>query len=169
MICSALYFPLLLWCSFHFTQISTAFSFHKKELVAFHSSLRRADSATASKQLHIFIHRPILTGLQMSTSSSSTTTANTPKIQVISQPDQDFLEQKGVFDWDTWSCGVSKFPWTYSDGESCYLLAGKVTVTPLNDAEGAVTFSKGDFVTFPPGMSCTWDVQEAVKKHYTFF
>jgi hypothetical protein len=35
-----------------------------------------------------------------------------------------------------------------------------VTVTP-SDGRKAATFGKGDFVTFPAGMSCTWDVTEA--------
>jgi len=32
------------------------------------------------------------------------------EIRVVSQPDKDFLEKKGVFNWGTWGCGVSKFP-----------------------------------------------------------
>jgi len=99
---------------------------------------------------------------------SSTNTAAGPNIEVVSQPDQAFLEKKGVFYWGTWGCGVSKFPWTYGDSESCYLLAGKVTVIP-DDGRPPATFGKGDFVTFPAGMSCTWDVTEAVQKHYMFF
>lgn len=90
------------------------------------------------------------------------------EIEVISQPDAEFLEKKGVFSWGTWGCDVSKFPWTYGENESCYLLAGKVTVTPT-DGRKPATFGKGDFVTFPAGMSCTWDVTEAVNKHFMFF
>ena len=63
---------------------------------------------------------------------------------------------------------ASKFPWTYDSAESCYLLEGQVTVTPT-DGRKAATFGKGDFVTFPSGMSCTWDVTEAVQKHFMFF
>lgn len=73
-----------------------------------------------------------------------------------------------VFDWGTWGCPASKFPWTYGSTESCYLLKGKVTVTP-SDGRRPVTIGKGDFATFPAGMSCTWDVAEAVEKHYMFF
>ncbi len=29
-------------------------------------------------------------------------------------------------------------------------------------------FGKGDFVTFPKGLSCVWDIKEPVKKHYNF-
>ena len=90
------------------------------------------------------------------------------EIQVVSQPDQAFLDSKGVFSWGTWGCGVSKFPWTYDSSESCYLLAGQVTVTPTDGRQPA-TFGKGDFVTFPAGMSCTWDVSEAVQKHFMFY
>ena len=68
----------------------------------------------------------------------------------------------------TWGCGVSKFPWSYGETECCYVLEGEVTVTPSDDRK-AVTFGKGDFVTFPAGMSCTWDVTKAINKHYMFF
>jgi uncharacterized protein len=93
--------------------------------------------------------------------------AKQQEIVVVRQPDDAFLQSKGVFDWATWGCGVSKFPWTYDASESCYLLQGKVTVTP-SDGRAATTFGKGDYVTFPAGMSCTWDVTEAVQKHYMF-
>jgi uncharacterized cupin superfamily protein len=88
-----------------------------------------------------------------------------PNIQVVSQPDNSFLEKKGVFAWETWDCDVSKFPWNYAQTESCYILAGQVTVTPA-DGRPPATFGKGDFVTFPAGIPCMWDVTEAVKKHF---
>lgn len=31
-----------------------------------------------------------------------------------------------------------------------------------------VEFGAGDLVEFPKGMKCTWDVSEAVDKHYNF-
>ncbi|KAG7351844.1 DUF861 domain containing protein [Nitzschia inconspicua] len=106
---------------------------------------------------------PSSTSLNMSTE-----TAVGPEIEVISKPDKEFLDKKGVFSWGTWGCGVSKFPWTYDSSESCYLLKGQVTVTPT-DGRKPATFGAGDFVTFPAGMSCTWDVSEAVQKHFMFF
>lgn len=66
-----------------------------------------------------------------------------------------------------WGCPPSKFPWTYSAKETCYLLEGKVKVTP-DGADEAVEIGAGDFVVFPKGMSCTWDVSVAVDKHYNF-
>lgn len=31
-----------------------------------------------------------------------------------------------------------------------------------------VQVGKGDLMTFPEGMGCTWEVHEAIKKHYKF-
>jgi uncharacterized cupin superfamily protein len=88
-------------------------------------------------------------------------------VVVLWQP--SFLGGKNsVFRWGTWGCLPGKFPWSYGENESCYLLSGKVTVTPI-DGRPAATFGKGDFVTFPAGLSCEWDVTEAVQKHYKFF
>ncbi|AES75819.1 ethanolamine utilization protein EutQ [Medicago truncatula] len=44
-----------------------------------------------------------------------------------------------------------KFPWTYDSKETCYLLEGKVKVTP-NGANELVEFGAGDLVVFPKGM-----------------
>lgn len=33
---------------------------------------------------------------------------------------------------------------------------------------GKVEFGKGDFITFPAGLSCVWDIKEPVRKHYDF-
>ncbi|MBT4819744.1 MAG: DUF861 domain-containing protein [Lentisphaerae bacterium] len=41
-----------------------------------------------------------------------------------------------------------------------------VVVTP--DGGEPVEFGKGDLVTFPKGMSCTWMIRTDVKKHYRF-
>jgi len=101
-------------------------------------------------------------------SSSTSSRREAASITVISQPDRTFLDQKGVWDWGTWGCSASTFPWTYDSSESCYLLQGKVIVTPSDGRQPPVTFGKGDFVTFPAGMSCTWEVVEAVQKHYMF-
>ncbi|CAF1702248.1 unnamed protein product, partial [Brassica napus] len=59
----------------------------------------------------------------------------------------------------------SKFPWTFSTKESCYLLEGKVKVYP-DGSDEAVEIEAGDLVVFPKGLSCTWDVSVTVDKHY---
>ncbi|MBN1655594.1 MAG: cupin domain-containing protein [Deltaproteobacteria bacterium] len=84
----------------------------------------------------------------------------------IKRPQQRELDEKGIGSWPIWEKEVSRFDWTYEDTEECYLLEGKVTVE-IKDGE-IVEFGKGDFVTFPKGLSCIWDIHETVKKHYNF-
>ena len=87
-------------------------------------------------------------------------------ISVVHKPLADQLQQLCVADWPIWSCGVSTFPWTYDEPETCLLLEGEVTVTP--DGGEPVRFGAGDLVTFAAGLSCSWDVHAAVRKHYRF-
>lgn len=83
----------------------------------------------------------------------------------VERPDKAALERLGVFSWPIWEKEISAFPWHYDEREVCYLLEGKVRV----EAEGeAVEFGAGDFVTFPAGLSCTWKITKAVRKHYRF-
>jgi uncharacterized protein len=72
----------------------------------------------------------------------------------------------GVFNWPIWTKEVSRFDWSYDSVEECLLLEGQVTVE-TEDGK-SVSFGKGDFVTFPKGLSCTWNVHKPVKKHYNF-
>jgi uncharacterized cupin superfamily protein len=87
-------------------------------------------------------------------------------IKVENQPNQESLEKLGVYKWPIWEKEVSTFPWTYDSQETCYFLAGEVVVTP--DGGQPVQMGKGDLVTFPTGMSCTWKITKDVKKHYCF-
>ena len=83
----------------------------------------------------------------------------------IEKPTQQYLEDRKVTQWDIWEKEVSRFDWHYDSTEECYLLEGKVLVeTP----EGKVVFGAGDFVTFPAGLSCVWDIKVPVRKHYNF-
>jgi uncharacterized protein len=88
------------------------------------------------------------------------------KIEVERKAEQRSLDDKGVVAWPIWTKEVSTFPWTYDEAETCYFLEGEVTVTP--EGGEPVTVGKGDLVTFPAGMSCTWDITAPVKKHYRF-
>jgi len=85
------------------------------------------------------------------------------KVQKLSQ---EQLKKIGVFAWPIWEKEVSAFPWSYDSIEECYFLEGKVTVE--SEDGKSVSFGKGDFVTFPKGLSCTWNVKEPVRKHYNF-
>lgn len=87
-------------------------------------------------------------------------------IQIERQPSPTRLEAVGTSNWPIWERDVSQFDWTYHEPETCYLISGKVTVIPENGE--AVTFGAGDLVSFPAGMSCTWKIDEYVKKRYHF-
>lgn len=76
------------------------------------------------------------------------------------------LEVMGVFDWPIWTKEESTFPWKYDTRETCYFLEGDAIVTP--DGGEPVQMGEGDLVIFPAGMSCTWEIREAVEKHYDF-
>jgi len=88
------------------------------------------------------------------------------KITVEHAPSEARLKELGVNSWPTWSKEISKFPWSYSEQEVAYVLEGEVVVTP-NGGE-PVSFGAGDLVTFPSGMSCTWEVKKPLRKHYRF-
>ncbi|HEY8118869.1 MAG TPA: cupin domain-containing protein [Methylophilaceae bacterium] len=88
------------------------------------------------------------------------------KIIVEHAPDSERLKKLGVYSWSTWSKEVSVFPWTYSEQEVAYVLEGEVVVTPKGGEP--VSFGAGDLVTFPSGMSCTWEVRKPLRKHYRF-
>jgi len=80
--------------------------------------------------------------------------------------DERQLAKEGVRIWPIWTKEESEFPWSYDSSETCYFLEGDVIVTP--DGGEPVRVGAGDLVTFLKGMSCTWKVQKAVRKHYTF-
>ena len=88
------------------------------------------------------------------------------EIKVVHQPNLAHLNELDVFNWPIWEKEISKFSWTYDDQETCYFLAGNVIVTP--NGGQSVKMGKGDLVTFPAGMSCTWEITSDVKKHYCF-
>ena len=87
-------------------------------------------------------------------------------ILVEHKPSSMKLEVMGVYDWPIWRKEVSSFPWTYQQTETCYILRGRFTVTP--DGGEPQEFRRGDLITFPAGMTCTWDIHEDVEKHYDF-
>ncbi len=88
------------------------------------------------------------------------------KIEIEPQVAADVLDELDVYSWPVWQKEVSCFPWHYDSAETCYFLAGDVIVTP--EGGEPVRVGKGDLVTFPAGMSCTWDIRLPVRKHYSF-
>jgi uncharacterized cupin superfamily protein len=88
------------------------------------------------------------------------------QIAVISPCPAATIADLGIASWPIWSCGVSRFPWSYDEGETCLLLEGEVTVTP--EGGDPVRFGAGDLVSFPAGLACIWEVDVPVRKHYRF-
>jgi len=84
---------------------------------------------------------------------------------IIEKLEEHEIEAKGIRSWPIWEKEVSRFDWYYDQIEECLLLEGKVVV---ETEEEKLEFGKGDFVTFPRGLSCIWDIKEDVRKHYNF-
>lgn len=76
------------------------------------------------------------------------------------------LDAMNVDSWPTWSKEASTFDWTYDAEELCYILEGEAMVTPT-DSE-PVRIQRGDLVSFPAGINCTWQIIEDIEKHYIF-
>ena len=89
-----------------------------------------------------------------------------PNLKIsVEKPDDAKLKSLKVFSWDIWTKEVSTFDWNYDEKEVCFFLEGEVTV---KTKDGEVSFGKGDLVTFPQGLDCTWHVKKPVRKHYKF-
>jgi len=86
------------------------------------------------------------------------------RIEIEREPSHERLVELGVRDWPVWTKEVSEFPWTYDEPETCYFLEGDVVVTPHGGEP--VKVGRGDLVTFPAGLQCTWSVRRPVRKHY---
>ena len=67
--------------------------------------------------------------------------------------------------WSIWEKEESTFLWQYDEKETCLILKGKAIV---ECPEGIVEFGPGDYVIFPRGLECTWDITEKIKKYYKF-
>ncbi len=86
------------------------------------------------------------------------------KVQ-IERLTEDEINKMGIRNWPVWTKEVSNFDWFYDNQEQCLILEGKITV---KTDEGDVDIEPGDFVTFPKGLKCEWQIHEPVRKHYNF-
>lgn len=87
-------------------------------------------------------------------------------IRVEHKPSPAKLEVLGVEGWPIWRREPGRFPWRYAQTETCYIMKGRVIVTP--EGGEPIQLGRGDLVSFPAGLACTWEIQEAVEKHYRF-
>lgn len=86
------------------------------------------------------------------------------RIHCEHKPSPAKLEVLGVEQWPLWKKEPATFAWTYDTPETCYILRGRFSVTP--DGGTPMHFKRGDLISFPAGLSCTWEITEAVEKHY---
>jgi uncharacterized cupin superfamily protein len=75
------------------------------------------------------------------------------------------IASKGINNWPIWEKEASKFDWYYDDTEYCLILEGKIIVTSDHEE---IEINEGDFVMFPKGLSCVWDIKKDIRKHYKF-
>ena len=83
----------------------------------------------------------------------------------VERPREERLKALKMKSWPIWTKEPSTFEWHYDERETCYFLEGDVVV---KTDKGEVALRPGDLVTFPKGLSCTWRVNKAVRKHYRF-
>jgi uncharacterized cupin superfamily protein len=74
-------------------------------------------------------------------------------------------EKQEAESWPIWEKEESTFPWEYDEQETCLILKGKAAI---KCPDGIVEFGAGDYVVFPQGLKCTWEVKDKIKKHYKF-
>lgn len=84
---------------------------------------------------------------------------------IIEKLTEQEIQTMGVRKWPVWEKEISTFDWFYDEPEQCLFLAGKVIVKSEFEE---VEIKQGDFVSFPEGLKCTWQVLEPVRKHYKF-
>ena len=82
---------------------------------------------------------------------------------IVRKPTEDEILESTR--WPIWEKEPSKFDWHYDEKELCYIIEGEAIV---KTDEEEVSFKQGDFVIFPKGLSCVWEIKNKIKKHYKF-
>jgi len=77
---------------------------------------------------------------------------------------EEFAE-KGIENWSIWTKEKSIFDWSYSSIEQCYILKGKAII---HYDDKKIEIKKNDFVEFPKGLKCKWEIIEDIEKYYNF-
>lgn len=83
----------------------------------------------------------------------------------ISRPDIDELNEMDVESWPVWEHEEDKLEWFYDKTERCYIISGEATI--VSEFE-TITVRPGDFIVFPAGLECVWDIDTAIRKYYSF-
>jgi len=88
--------------------------------------------------------------------------SNIVKIEKLSE---EQIVIRGIKTWPIWEKEISRFSHFYDSAEYCLFIEGKVTI---ETSQGNFHINEGDFVTFPKGLQCVWDIKKPVKKYYYF-
>jgi len=83
---------------------------------------------------------------------------------IITKPTE--VQRQAAENWPIWEKEVSEFPWQYDEQETCLIIEGDVTVT--NEDGQEFDIKAGDYVVFPRGMKCRWNIKKDLRKHYNF-
>lgn len=86
------------------------------------------------------------------------------KVEIKKMSPQE-AESQGINQWPIWTKEVSRFDWEYDMEEHCYILEGEVSI---ETQDGNYKIEAGDYVIFPKGLACIWDIKEDIRKHYDF-
>lgn len=78
--------------------------------------------------------------------------------------EQEIVE-KGIKSWPIWEKGIATFEWYYDSTEECLILEGEFEV---KTKDKSYHLKAGDFVIFPQGLSCVWEITKPVRKHFHF-
>jgi len=86
------------------------------------------------------------------------------KIKIEHLSDEE-VRARGISSWPVWEKEKSRFDWEYDMEEHCYILEGEVII---ETKDGNYKIEAGDYVIFPKGLTCIWDIKEDIRKHYNF-
>ncbi len=86
------------------------------------------------------------------------------EILINSPCSASYILQHGIKNWPIWECEPSSFSWQYDEKEICFILEGKATIETLKN--NIYIIKAGDLVTFPKGLSCSWEINKSIRKHY---
>ena len=112
---------------------------------------------------HGLCARPVAVRRGVGSRSRCSTVA---RASATADPDPDASLMAKAKQWPTWGCDASVFPWSYGSQETCLVIKGEAIVT-MDDGT-VIELKPGTLATFPAGSSCTWDVKQALEKHYSF-
>jgi uncharacterized protein len=84
------------------------------------------------------------------------------KIQIQTMSEED-IRAKGIDNWPIWEKEASTFDWFYDTEEQCLIIEGNAFIK-INSEE--IQIKAGDFIIFPAGLKCSWNIIETIRKHY---